>query len=65
MIEDINHIDQIKPTDELCEACIYGKQARLPFNKNKIKNHVTRPLFNVHTDVCGPVTPPTINSHFH
>jgi transposase InsO family protein len=62
MVEDINHIDQIKPTDELCEACIYGKQARLPFNKNKIKNHVTRPLFNVHTDVCGPVTPPTINS---
>lgn len=62
MVEDMNLILQINPTSELCEACIKGKQARLPFSKSKDKSHVKRPLYIVHTDVCGPITPPTINN---
>lgn len=62
MIEDVAQIEQISPDDDLCEACINGKQARLPFAKTKNKNHVKRPLFIVHTDVCGPITPSTIDN---
>lgn len=62
MVEDINYIKTINPSNELCEACIYGKQSRLPFNNNKNKNHVERPLFIIHTDVCGPINPPTVDN---
>lgn len=33
MIDDINHIDKIISNDNLCEACINGKQALLLFEK--------------------------------
>lgn len=33
MIDDTNHIDKIIPNDNLCEACINSKQARLLFEK--------------------------------
>lgn len=63
MVEDMNQISQVVPNDNsLCEACINGKQTRLPFNKSKDKNHVKRPLFIVHTDVCGPITPTTVTN---
>ncbi|GBP21081.1 Copia protein [Eumeta japonica] len=61
MFKDTERLNQIKPKEDLCEACIKGKQACLPFNKFKNKEHIDRPLFNVHTDVCGPITPPTLD----
>lgn len=54
-------LETINPTNEICEACIYGKQARLTFSKEKDRSHVTRPLFIIHSDVCGPITPSTID----
>lgn len=54
-------LDKIEPTNKICEGCIFGKQARLPFAKAKNKTHVNRPLFIIHTDVCGPIKPTTIN----
>lgn len=62
IVDDIIHIESIIPSDSLCEACINGKQTRLSFNKAKDKNYVNRPLFIVHTDVCGPITPTTLNN---
>lgn len=62
MIQDINLIDEIVPNDNLCEACIEGKQTRMPFNLYKDKSHITRPLYIVHSDVCGPITPPTLDN---
>ncbi|CAK9834334.1 Copia protein, partial [Anthophora retusa] len=62
MVDDIEYIDKIVPNDNLCEACINGKQARLPFEKAKEKSHIKRPLFIVHSDVCGPITPSTIDN---
>lgn len=53
MIDDVQQIDTIIPNDEICEACINGKQTRLPFNHEKDKHHIKRPLFVVHSDVCG------------
>ena len=48
MVIDFNIIEQIIPTDHLCEACINGKQARLPFQKFKNKDYIQHPLFVVH-----------------
>lgn len=62
MINDISEIDAVTPTDALCEPCINGKQARLPFNQSKDKSHIKRPLYVVHSDVCGPITPPTVDN---
>lgn len=61
MVEDVNHIDNLSPANHTCEACIYGKQTRLPFSKTKSKIHVQRPLFIIHSDVCGPISPITID----
>lgn len=57
MFEDLDRIVNVIPDDDLCEACIKGKQAHLPFEKAKDKSHINRPLFVVHSDVCGPITP--------
>lgn len=63
MVENVNQIKHVNPVhNALCEACIYGKQSRLPFSKSKSKDHVKRPLFIVHSDVCGPISPPTIDN---
>lgn len=62
MCEDIDQIATVLPNDNFCEACINGKQAKLPFGKIKDKSYVSRPLFITHSDVAGPITPSTINN---
>ncbi|CAD7091660.1 unnamed protein product [Hermetia illucens] len=62
MIYDLDQICNINPSIDLCEACIKGKQAKLPFNKEKDKSHVKRPSFIIHSDVCGPISPTAINN---
>lgn len=62
IVDDYSIIDKIiVPTTELCEPCILGKQSRLPFAKSKPKHNNNRPLFIVHTDVCGPIKPSTVD----
>ena len=34
----------------------------MPFNKNKDKSYIERPLFIVDSDVCGPITPSNIDN---
>lgn len=41
-------------TNELCEPCLKGKQARKPFPKSTEKKS-TATLDLIHTDVCGPM----------
>uniref|UniRef100_A0A6V7JW40 Integrase catalytic domain-containing protein n=1 Tax=Bracon brevicornis TaxID=1563983 RepID=A0A6V7JW40_9HYME len=53
--------NNINPIEELCEACVYGKQACLPFSKERDRTHVKRPLFIIHLDACGPITPTTFD----
>lgn len=62
MVEDFYRIQNISPIDQICEACICGKQARLPFAKAKSKVHINRPLFIIHSDVCGKINPSTIDN---
>ena len=61
MFDDIDILKNIQIDNKLCEACINGKQSKLPFNKFKNKDYIKRPLFIIHSDVCGPITPPTID----
>lgn len=62
MVDDVNLIKQIHPNDDICESCIYGKQSKLPFSKSKDKNFIKRPLFIIHSDVCGPIKPSTYDN---
>lgn len=48
MINDAELVNKIIPNDNLCEACIKGKQARLSFQKDKDKDYVKRSLLIVH-----------------
>ena len=61
VVDDI-YLRDINPNNLLCEACISGRQTRLPFAKTKDKMYIKRPLFVVHSDVCGPITPSTIDN---
>lgn len=61
MFSDTELLNKVIINDKLCEDCIKGKQSRLPFNNSKSKI-IKRPLFNVHSDVCGPITPTTLDN---
>ena len=39
--------------DQLCEACIFGNNHRIPFVKQPWRAKF--PLLLVHTNVCGPM----------
>ena len=39
---------------DVCEACVLGKQHRMPFPKKSF-NKVTELFETVHSDVCGPM----------
>jgi transposase InsO family protein len=54
----VRGMPNVAPTDELCEACLAGKQRRTPFPQ-KAKFRAEEPLELVHADLCGAITPPT------
>lgn len=43
--------------DKFCESCVLGKQTRLPFPP-KSEPRSNRILQLIHSDVCGPISPP-------
>ena len=49
----VNGLPHIHHPDQLCEACIFWKNHRIPFVKESW--HAKFPLELVHTDVCGPM----------
>ena len=50
MMSDMSRIEQVVPNDNICEACINGKRARIPLKKATDKTHVKHPLFIIHTE---------------
>ncbi|KAK1424393.1 hypothetical protein QVD17_19722 [Tagetes erecta] len=40
-------------TNDLCSACLKGKQHRMPF-KSKLENSISKPLQMLHMDLFGP-----------
>ena len=54
----VRGLPHIEHADELCDACLAGKQRRLPFPE-KARYRAQKPLELVHGDLCGPITPAT------
>ncbi|KAL4369109.1 hypothetical protein GQ457_05G014540 [Hibiscus cannabinus] len=54
----VNGIPSISHPNQLCEACLLGKHACSSFPK-EATSRATEPLQLVHTDVCGPIKPPS------
>ena len=63
MLQSRSMVDGLSFTHDnessICEGCIYGKQHRWPFPKAS-KRITTSPLELIHSDVCGPISIPTI-----
>uniref|UniRef100_A0ACD5X227 Uncharacterized protein n=1 Tax=Avena sativa TaxID=4498 RepID=A0ACD5X227_AVESA len=55
MVRGLPKIDHV---DELCDACLAGKQRRAPFPQTD-KFRAMEKLELVHGDLCGPISPPT------
>jgi transposase InsO family protein len=63
--ELVRGLPSIEQVDQLCEACLAGKQRRTAFpDQTQWRAH--RALELVHGDLCGPVTPatPSGNTYF-
>ncbi|GMJ05590.1 hypothetical protein HRI_004228200 [Hibiscus trionum] len=58
----VNGLPEIKPPNQLCEACIKGKQHRQSFEVGK-SWRARRPLEIVHTDIAGPFDIPSLGGN--
>ena len=54
LIEDVELIKFISPNNDLCEACIKGRQARLSFNKKKNRNFLNPLIYDLRFNSLGP-----------
>ncbi|KAL0410575.1 UNVERIFIED_CONTAM: Retrovirus-related Pol polyprotein from transposon TNT 1-94 [Sesamum latifolium] len=52
----VKGLPPINHPNQLCEGCLYGKQARKSFPKESM-TRAQHPLELIHSDVCGPITP--------
>lgn len=61
----VRGLPMVEEVDQLCEACLAGKQKRTPF-PDQSQWRAERSLELVHGDLCGPVTPttPSGNAYF-
>nr|GEW61629.1 retrovirus-related Pol polyprotein from transposon TNT 1-94 [Tanacetum cinerariifolium] len=55
MVKGLDHIDH---PNQVCEGCLFGKYARSSFPKEST-SRAKEPLQLIHTDLCGPITPPS------
>lgn len=54
----VRGMPQLDNVDQLCDACLAGKQRRAPFPL-EAKYHAAGRLDLVHGDLCAPMSPPT------
>ncbi|GJV97636.1 retrovirus-related pol polyprotein from transposon TNT 1-94 [Tanacetum coccineum] len=54
----VKGLDQIDHPNQVCEGCLLGKHARSLFPKEGT-SRAQKPLKIIHTDLCGPITPPS------
>ncbi|KAK1419234.1 hypothetical protein QVD17_28397 [Tagetes erecta] len=53
---------KIDGENQICDACLVGKQTRQPFPKTA-SFRATRPLELIHGDLCGPISPCTLTGN--
>ncbi|CAA7399994.1 unnamed protein product [Spirodela intermedia] len=58
--ELVRGLPAVGPVDQLCEACLAGKQKRSPFPQQG-EYRARRVLELVHSELCGPIAPETPN----
>ncbi|CAA6674013.1 unnamed protein product [Spirodela intermedia] len=58
--ELVRGLPAVGQVDQLCEACLAGKQKRSPFPQQG-EYRARRVLELVHSDLCGPIAPETPN----
>ncbi|KAL4298280.1 hypothetical protein GQ457_12G029150 [Hibiscus cannabinus] len=58
----VNGLPYINPPNQLCEACIKGKQHRQSFEVGK-SWRARRPLEIIHTDIAGPFDIPSLGGN--
>ncbi|GKD19054.1 retrovirus-related pol polyprotein from transposon TNT 1-94, partial [Tanacetum coccineum] len=51
-------LDQSDHPNQVCEGCLLGKHARSSFLK-EVTSRAKEPLQLIHTNLCGPITPPS------
>nr|GEU30453.1 serine carboxypeptidase-like 16 [Tanacetum cinerariifolium] len=54
----VKGLDQINHPNQVCEGCLLGKHAKSLFLKEST-SRAKEPLQLIHTDLCGPITPPS------
>ncbi|GJW57803.1 retrovirus-related pol polyprotein from transposon TNT 1-94 [Tanacetum coccineum] len=54
----VKGLDQIDLPNQVCKGCLLGKHARSSFPK-EATSRAKEPLQLIHTDLCGPITPPS------
>ncbi|GJY36096.1 retrovirus-related pol polyprotein from transposon TNT 1-94 [Tanacetum coccineum] len=55
---------QIDHPNQVCEGCLLGKHARSSFPK-EATSKAKEPLQLIHTDLCGPITPPSYSKNLY
>ncbi|KAL8128940.1 hypothetical protein V2J09_018095 [Rumex salicifolius] len=58
--EMVRGMPSIKHTEQLCKGCLLGKQIRKSFPK-ETETRARRPLELIHTDVCDPLKPNSLD----
>jgi transposase InsO family protein len=56
--EVVRGLPTLTQVEQVCEACLAGKQRRAPFPQ-KALSRSTEPLQLLHGDLCDPITPAT------
>jgi hypothetical protein len=61
----VRGLPPLEQVEQLCDACLEGKQRRAPFPKEAL-HRASKQLKRVHGDLCGPMTPttPSGNAYF-
>ena len=53
--EGINIIQSSLP--QSCQICLENKSTKSPKSQEEITVHVTKPLYRIHSNICGPIDP--------
>ncbi|GKA50384.1 retrovirus-related pol polyprotein from transposon TNT 1-94, partial [Tanacetum coccineum] len=60
----VKGLDKIDHPNQVCEGCLLGKHARRSFPK-EATSRAKEPLQLIHTDLCGPITPPSYSKNLY
>jgi hypothetical protein len=60
----VNGLPTLKSTLSLCEGCVFGKQTQSSYPTSP-STRALAPLALIHTDLCGPMSTPSLGGAFY